>query len=1771
MELGGGGGGGSEEEKNKKKKKSPEEENKTKRKMKSASQLVVLEKTYAEDAYPSEAVRAELTLKLGLSDRQLQMWFCHRRLKDRKATQTAAKLPRSDSPPAALAAAASAPMGEAGVEQIAVADVRHDRGLASGLRPFGHLDSRQAVPHPGMDFHRMGVGLPAMESSSHYEPRQIIEELRAIAFVERQLGEPLREDGPFLGVEFDSLPPGAFGAPIGAVTMGQHTKSGRPFEAKIYEQLNKGVPRTLHEYKFIPEQPTVRNETYDRVAPSIHYGSLDGIPRSRNLLSSGRPFLTGNESAPYGYGVRGQIPGLDLLSQQGSQNNLLPPASGENNDLPRKNQFVDVTIDNHNGTHPITLIDSPLTPSDRRVIHEEELSRFQRKRKSEEARMQRELEAQEKRVRKEIEKQDILRRKREEQMKREMERLDRERQKEEERLLRERQREEERLQREQRRELERREKFLQKESIRAEKLRQKEELRKEKEAARIKAANERAIARKMARESVELIEDDRLELMELATSKKGLSSILALDYETMQNLELYADGRTLFPPKSVHLKRPFSIQPWSDSEENVGDLLMVWRFLVTFADVLGIWPFTLDELIQAFHDYDPRLLGEIHIALLRLIIKDIEDVARTPYTGLGVNQNSVANSSGGHPQVVEGAYVWGFDIRNWQRHLNPLTWPEILRQFALSAGFGPQLKKQNIERVHPYDNNEGNDGKVKISNLRSGAAAKNAVAIMKEKGFSNSRRSRHLLTPGTVKFAAFHVLSLEGSNGLNILEVADKIQKSGLRDLTTSKTPEASISAALSRDTKLFERTAPSTYCVRAAYRKDPADSEAILSAAREKIRVFKSGFIDTEADDGERDEDSESDVADDPEIDDLGAEITSTKQDGFNSEEFNANTLIRSRKDSGEVLQTPDTLHEKEDEGQASVFSEGLKTHKDVSASSKISVCSNEVAHPNLEAVDMDESMPGEPWVEGLMEGEYSDLSVEERLQALVALIGVATEGNSIRVLLEERLETANALKKQMWAEAQLDKRRIKEDSFVKVTYLGNKIEPPVVFPSVEGKQSPLVTVDVKNDKALVTSENEIQENQNDLWNSPIEVNMQTQDCSAGLDNYSFQQSGYAAENSRSNLKSYIGHLAEQIYMYRSSPLGLDRRHNRYWQFITSASQNDPGCGRIFVELHDGCWRLIDSEEGFDALLASLDVRGIRESYLHMMLQRIEMSFKESVRSNVLKGNKRMPNGDTVKSLKTEGLEMATNQDCSANIHCPTSACINNSDALETSTSFVVQFDGDEADSKDTFMRYLDFEKWMQKECLNSSILYAMKFGKKRSSQLLAMCDLCNDVYLSGKIPCPSCHRTLSTYKSHFSSSEQIAHSGGKMKSNTDYFPVSSSTPLRMRLLKVLLSIVEVFLPREALLLHWSDSYRKYWSTKLDATSSTEDLLQMLTLLEDAIKREYLASSYETTRELLGSFFSSGYPTNDSISDERIPVLPWVPYTTAAVALRLMELDACIFYTLQQKLESEKDKRIGIVMKLPSNHAAKNSYNAGGTEISCQVERTVENRVDFGAGLASYSRGQRTRQGRSRSHGGKSQGKVASSRFNSRKRSTTSSSIKMGKLLGWKGRPCAQGGHARGRRSIRSRQKPAAKVAVISGQRDTPKDTMEEVPGIYVREEIDGGEMEATARNASSSERSGYEDDIYQEKGNEYDYPVDNGYQGGFSGRLENVVEESNYNVDDVEVENMDDDDDDGQVDLDVEDYIIGDSDTGDNREENAELNMDMDRAGSASSDYSN
>jgi len=47
----------------------------------------------------------------------------------------------------------------------------------------------------------------------------------------------------------------------------------------------------------------------------------------------------------------------------------------------------------------------------------------------------------------------------------------------------------------------------------------------------------------------------------------------------------------------------------------------------------------------------------------------------------------------------------------------------------------------------------------------------------------------------------------------------------------------------------------------------------------------------------------------------------------------------------------------------------------------------------------EIDESRPGEAWLLGLMDSEYSNLNIEEKLNALAALTDLVSSGSSIRM----------------------------------------------------------------------------------------------------------------------------------------------------------------------------------------------------------------------------------------------------------------------------------------------------------------------------------------------------------------------------------------------------------------------------------------------------------------------------------------------------------------------------------------------------------------------------------------------------------------------------------------------------------------------------------------------------------------------------------------------------------------------------------------------------
>lgn len=141
-------------------------------------------------------------------------------------------------------------------------------------------------------------------------------------------------------------------------------------------------------------------------------------------------------------------------------------------------------------------------------------------------------------------------------------------------------------------------------------------------------------------------------------------------------------------------------------------------------------------------------------------------------------------------------------------------------------------------------------------------------------------------------------------------------------------------------------------------------------------------------------------------EVEDIGSKLKQSK-DISSCEPTNIQLDIKSA-NGKEILQkaSEPSEHHVENVGMTSLQSNDLKDAKCIGSSLDRSV-DTAVIHsaetvPYQEDTVMDESQSGEPWVQGLVEGEYSDLSVEERLNALVSLIGVANEGNSIRIVLE-------------------------------------------------------------------------------------------------------------------------------------------------------------------------------------------------------------------------------------------------------------------------------------------------------------------------------------------------------------------------------------------------------------------------------------------------------------------------------------------------------------------------------------------------------------------------------------------------------------------------------------------------------------------------------------------------------------------------------------------------------------------------------------------------
>ncbi|KAI3852390.1 hypothetical protein MKX03_018870 [Papaver bracteatum] len=816
------------------------------------------------------------------------------------------------------------------------------------------------------------------------------------------------------------------------------------------------------------------------------------------------------------------------------------------------------------------------------------------------------------------------------------------------------------------------------------------------------------------------LDDEELELRELQEGPNPPMCSANLASNGIHNCSLCKDLLPRFPPIAVKMNLPFQMQPWVSSTELVKKLFKAIRFLYTHAVTVDMSPFTLDEFAQAFHDKDSLLLGEMHVALLKRLLSDVE-------VQLSSGLYSHASKDSRFLAFLHYARDQELRVKFWNRSLNPLTWTEILRQVLIGAGFGSKqsvLRKKQLQK-------EGN--------------------VMIKYG----------LFPGTMKGELFSILSEQGNNGLKVPELANLLQISDLNLAETIDELEVQIYSTLSRDISLFEKISPSAYRVR----NNPQSTELA----------------------GESDSEDSKSV----DADDSGDSITSNSSD-----------------DDSEI-----------DSGTSSL---SIVKHKGHRKRKNSTVVAN---------TEIDESHPGEMWVLGLMEGEYSDLSIEEKLDALVALIDLANAGSSQRVEDPSRITTERVPIVNHQGGG-----KIKRSSAAQLN-VGNSfqgcisVDPLTTMSNHFGMEYPS-----RKGKSLCRKDGR-----------------------------------YTSEAIRVDAMELNGHPLLSVY------LGSDRRYNCYWLFLGPCNVKDPGHRRIYFESsEDGHWEVIDTEEALCALLSILDSRGTREARLVASLEKREALLSRSMSAA------KMPDKDINEQRQCD---LSSPDTRSGEGSSPISDIDNSqilgealNDSRSSSHSVISHYVKKKEDQKQKWDRVQAFDAWIWNSFYTN--LNAVKYSKRSYLDSLAHCDSCHDLYWRDEKHCQVCHIT---FELDFDLEERYAiHAATCTEKESHMFPKHKVLSSQLQSLKAAIHAIEAVMPPGALVSSWTVSTHQLWVNRLRRTSSVAELFQVLSDFTGAIDENWLCQC-------------SGDLGSKLVLDEIVVLFPIMPQTTSAIALWLAKLDTLL------------------------------------------------------------------------------------------------------------------------------------------------------------------------------------------------------------------------------------------------------------------------------------
>ncbi|XP_008813491.2 homeobox-DDT domain protein RLT3 [Phoenix dactylifera] len=827
-----------------------------------------------------------------------------------------------------------------------------------------------------------------------------------------------------------------------------------------------------------------------------------------------------------------------------------------------------------------------------------------------------------------------------------------------------------------------------------------------------------------------LVDDEELELRELQAGPNPLRCSAHLASSGRHGCPLCKDLLTRFPPQSVKMKLPFCIRPWDSSPELVKKLFKVLRFLYTHSVTIEVCPFTLDELAQAFHDKDSLLLGKIHVALLKLLLLDVEKEITAGFIRRAFKDCKFL----GFLNFVREQEL---DVNFWSRSLNSLTWTEILRQVLVAAGYG---SKQNTAKRQIFS---------------------------KER----NRMAKYGLCPRTLKGELFTLLSKQGTGGLKVSELARASQIVDLDLPNTKEDLEQLISSTLSSDITLFEKIGPSAY--------------------RLRVDPHVKGK-----------EDLLSDTEDSGSVDDDSVDASSSNDD---SEEINS------------------AIHER---WIVKYKARRKKTGQEVA-----------------KCTEIDESYSGEAWVLGLMEGEYSDLSIEEKLNALAALVDLVGAGSIVRP--EEPIRVISVIPS---TQSHGSGAKIKKSSTNNHLLSQASWEGPAH--NVEETHSLPVSCPTDFSATFLKTTKQSSVNANE----------------------------YHPSVSRTKNSEPMGEPGQVVHPLQSIYLGSDRRYNSYWLFLGPCTADDPGHRRVYFESsEDGHWEVIDTSQALHTLRSVLDGRGTREARLCASLEKREtflcQAMDEYMTDEIRIRQTRRSDPSDLDTNSGDGSSPISDID---NVTIPTESTEN---LLAASGAIVLEVGRGAEDKKQKWERLQAFDKWIWSSFYSS--LNAVKYSKRSYMESLARCESCHDLYWRDEKHCKICHATFEIdfdleerYAIHVATCREVEDTSG--------CPNHKVLPSQLQALKAAIHAIEMNMPDAALANTWTSSAHKLWVKRLRRTSSMPELLQVLVDFVGAINEEWL---YEC---------ASSFGSNMAL-DDIIVYFQTMPQTTSAVALWMVKLDSLI------------------------------------------------------------------------------------------------------------------------------------------------------------------------------------------------------------------------------------------------------------------------------------